>query len=100
MPKADFERGMLKQQPTLDMTRSIRFQVRAHVDMVKSQFIQSARDNIAEHYDLHQFESAAEHLEIIDSLLADNQYLFPITELVEGGVHGPNPMHRESKAAN
>jgi hypothetical protein len=68
--------------------------------MVKSHFIQSARDNIAELSNLHLFESAAEHLEFIDSLLADNQYLFPIAEHVEGGVHGPNPTQRESKAAN
>jgi hypothetical protein len=39
-------------------------------------------------------------LEFIDSLLADNQYLFPVAERVEGGVCGPNAMQRESKAAN
>jgi len=98
--KGDLERGMLKQWPTLDITRSNRNQVRAQVDMVKSHFIQSARDNIAELHDLHRFESAAERLEFIDSLLADNKYLFPVAERVEGGVHGPNPMQRESKAAN
>jgi hypothetical protein len=76
------------------------YQVRAQVNKVKSHFIQSARDNIAELYDLHQFESAAERLEFIDSLLADNKYLFPIAECVEGGVRGPNPMQRESRAAN
>jgi len=27
-------------------------------------------------------------------------HLFPVAECVEGGVHGPNPMHRELKAAN
>jgi hypothetical protein len=63
---------MLKQLPTLDITRSNQYQDRAHVDKVKSHFIQSARDNIAELYDLHRFESAAEHLEFIDSHLADN----------------------------
>jgi hypothetical protein len=97
-----------------------RYQVRAQVDKVKSHFIQSARENIAERYDLHRFESAAERLEFIDSLLADNKYLFPIAEClefidslladnkylfpiaehVEDGVRGPNPMQRESKAAN
>jgi len=56
--------------------------------------------HFADVYDLHRFESATEHLEFIDSLLADNQYLFPVAECVEGGVHGPNPMQRESKAAN
>ena len=55
-------------------------------------------DNIAEHYDLHHFESVAEHLEFIDSILADNKYLVPVAKHVEGGVHGPNPTHRESKA--
>jgi hypothetical protein len=55
---------------------------------------------MAEVYDLHPFESAAECLEFIDSLLPDNQYLFPIAKCVEGGVCGPNPMQRESKAAN
>jgi len=68
--------------------------------MVKFHFIQSIRDNLAELYDLHRFESTAEHLEFIDSLLADNKYLFPVTERVEGGVRGPNPMQRVSKAAN
>ena len=46
--KGDLERGMLNQQPTLDITRSNRYQVRAQVDKVKSYFIQSASDNIAE----------------------------------------------------
>jgi len=68
--------------------------------MVKSNCIQSTRDNIAELYDLHRFESAAERLEFIYSLLADNQYLLPIAEGVEGGVCGPNSMQRVSKAAN
>jgi len=91
---------MLKQPPTLDITRSIRYQVRAQVDKVKSHFIQSAKDNIAELYDLHHFECNAERLEFIDSLLADNKYLFPVAECVEGGVRGPNPTQRVSKAAN
>jgi len=91
---------MLKQCPTLDITRSNRYQVRTQVDKVKSHYIQSARDNIAELYDLHRFESVAEHLDFIDSLLADNKYLFPVAECVEGGVRSPNPTQRESKAAN
>jgi len=91
---------MLQQQPTLDITGSNRDQVRAQADQVKSHCIQSARDNIAEPYDLHRFESAAERLEFIDSLVADNKYLFPVAECVEGGVRGPNPTQRESKAAN
>ena len=91
---------MLKQWPTLDITHSNWYQVRVHVDKVKSHFIQLARDNIAELYDLHCFESTAERLEFIDSLLADTKYLFPIAERVEDGVRGPNPMQRESKAAN
>jgi hypothetical protein len=64
---------MLKQRPTLDIPRSNQYQVRAQVDKVKSHFIQSRRDNKAEHYDLHCIESAAEHLEFIDSLLPDNK---------------------------
>jgi len=68
--------------------------------MVKSHFIQSSRDNIAELYDLHSFESNAERLESMDSFLADNIYLLPVAERVDGGVHGPNPTHRVSKAAN
>jgi hypothetical protein len=91
---------MLKQWPTLDITRSNRYQVPAQVDNVKSHFIQSARDNIAELHDLHRFESAAERLGFIDPLLADNKYLFPIAEHVKGGVRGSNPTQRESKAAN
>jgi len=55
---------------------------------------------MAELYDLHHFESDAERLEFIGSLLADNKYLFPVAEHVQGGVHSPNPMQRVSKAAN
>jgi len=91
---------MLKQWPTVDITLSNRYQVRAQVNKVKFYFIQSARDNIAELYDLHCFESNPEHLEFIDSLLADSKYLFPVAEHVDGGVCGPNPTQRESKAAN
>jgi len=98
--KGDLERGMLKQQPTMDITHSNRYQVQSQVNKVKSHYIQSARDNIAELYDLHQFESATECLEFIDSLLADNKYLFLVAERMQCGVHGPNPTQRESKAAN
>jgi len=84
----------------LDITRSNQYQTRAQFDKVKSHFIWSVRDNIAELYDLHRFESTAEHFEFIDSLLADNKYIFPVAERVEGGVHSPNPMQRESKADN
>jgi hypothetical protein len=100
MHKGDLQRGMLKQRSTLDITRSNWSQVRAQVDKVKSHFIQSGRDNIAELYDLHRFELTAERLEFIDSLLADNKYLYPKAVRVEGGVRGQNPTQRESKAAN
>jgi len=91
---------MLKLRPTLDITRSNWYQVCAHVDKVKSHFIQSARDTIAELCYLHRFQSTAERLEFIDSLLAENKYLFPIAERVEGGVRSPTPTQRESEAAN
>jgi len=97
--KGDLERGTLKQRPMLDITRSNQNQVRAHVCKVKSYLIQSARDKIAELHDLHCFESNAECLESIDSLLADSKYRFAVAEGVEGGVCGPNQMQRESKAA-
>jgi len=90
---------MLKQRPTLDITSSNWYQVWAQVDKVKSHFIQSARDNIAELYDLHRFESAAEHLQFIFSLLADNKSLFAVAEHVKGGVRGPNSTQRELNAA-
>jgi hypothetical protein len=70
------------------------------VDKVKTHFIQSVRDTIAEIYNLQLFESAAEHLEFIHSHRADNKYLFPVAERVEDGVRGPNPTPRESKADN
>jgi len=98
--KGDLEIGIVKQRLTLDITRSNWYQVRAQVNQVKSHFIQSGRDNMAELCHLHRFESTAERLEFIDSLLADNMYVFPVAERVEGGVGGPNPMQRESKAAN
>jgi len=41
---------------------------------------------MAERYDLHRFQSAAERLEFIDSLRADNKYRFSVAECVEGGV--------------
>jgi hypothetical protein len=62
----------------LNITRSNRYQVQAQVDKVRSHFIQSARDSIAELYDLHRVESAAERFIIIDSLLADNKYLLGV----------------------
>jgi hypothetical protein len=86
---------MLKQRPTLDITPSTRYQVHAHVDKVVSYFNQSARDNIAEHYDLLCFESTTEHFEFIDYPLADIKYLFPVSERVEGGVR-VQIQHRES----
>jgi hypothetical protein len=91
---------MMTRWPTGDITLSNWYQVRAKVDNFKFHFIQPARDNIAELYDLHRFESAAEHLDFIDSILADNKYQFPESEHVESGVHGTNPTQRESNDAN
>jgi hypothetical protein len=95
----DLERGTLKQRPTSYITHSNWYQVRAQVNRVISHFIQSVRDNIAELYDLHRFESTTERLEFNDSLLVDNKYLGDIAERVDGGVRGPNPMQREWNAA-
>jgi len=100
MHKGDLARGMLKQQPTWDITLSNQFYIRAEFDKVTSHFIQSARDNIAELHDHHRFESDGEHLEFIHSLLASNKDLFAAAEHVEGGVCGPNPTQREPNAAN
>jgi hypothetical protein len=47
-------------------------------------------DHTAELNDLDCFEYDAECLEFIDSLLADNEYVFPVAERVEGGVRDPN----------
>jgi len=91
---------MLNQWPTLDITCSNRYQVCAKVDKVKSHYIHSARDNIAERYELHRFESAAERVGFIESLLVDNMYRFPVAERVEGGVSSPNLTQSESKADN
>ena len=96
----DLERGMRNQRPTLDITRSNQYQVHAPVDKVKSHSIQSARDNIAELYDLHRFESAAERLEFIDFLLVDKMKLCPVAERVEGGERDPNPPERVSNSAH
>jgi len=100
MHKADLERGMLKKRPTMDVERSDWYQVRAEVDMVKSQFSQWTKNNIGKLYYLHRFESDAELLEFIDSLLADNKYLLPVTEHVECGVRIPNQSQRLSTAAD
>jgi hypothetical protein len=91
---------MLKKWPTFDITRSNRHQVRAQVDKVKFHFVQSPSDKIAELYNLHRFEFAAECLEFINSFLAHNKYLFPVAEHMEGGVRSPNPTKRESKPPN
>jgi hypothetical protein len=63
---------MLKQRPTLDITRSNRYQVRTQVDKVKSHYIESASDIIAKLYDLHRSGSATDGLEFIYPLKADN----------------------------
>jgi len=91
---------MVNPRPSVDITCSNWYQVRTQGENVISHFIQSARDIIAELYDLHHLESAAEHLEFIDSLLPDNKYLFPVVECVEGGECGPNPTQRKSTADN
>jgi len=52
-------------------------------------------NNIAALYDLHRFESPAELLEFIYSLLADNKFLSSVAEHEEGRVRGPNPAQRE-----
>jgi len=70
--KGDLGKGMLKQHPTLDITPSNQYQLRAQVDKFITHYIQSARDNLAVLYDLHDFKSDAEQLEVIDGLLADN----------------------------
>jgi len=44
--KGDIERGMLKQRPTLDITRSNQYQIRAQADKIKSHCTQSARNTI------------------------------------------------------
>jgi hypothetical protein len=90
----------MNQRPTLAIQRSNWYQVRAPVENVNSHLIQSARVNIVEHYDLHLFQSTAERLEYINSLLVNNRYLFPVAGCVEGDVCGPNPTQRESKANN
>jgi len=99
MHKADPEWGMLKERPSLDITRSIRYEVWAQVDKVESNFIHSAKYYVEELYDLHRFKSDAECLAFIDSRRADNMYRFPVAECVEGGVRGQNPTQRLSQAA-
>jgi len=89
---------MLKQRPTLDITRSNNYKVRAQVDKVKFHFVQLARDDIAERYDVHCIESGIEQLEFITLVVADNKCFLPVAEHVEGGIQSPNPIQRELKA--
>ena len=91
---------MLKQRPTLNITCSNQYQVRAHVNKVTSHPIESARNNIEKRFDLQPSESDAEGLEVINPIPADNMYHFPEVEYAERGVYGPNPMQRESNATN
>jgi hypothetical protein len=51
------------------------------------------------HYDLHLVNTAAEYLEFIDSLLADNKNLVSVMECVDGGVRIPIPTQIELYAA-
>jgi len=100
MHKRDLESGMLKQRPMFHIARSNRYQIPAEVDMVKSHFIQSAMEKIAEHCNLHCFEFDAERLEFGDFHLVDNKYLLPETQCGKGGVRHSNPKQQELKAAN
>jgi len=71
--EGDYERGMMKQRSTLHITSSNQYLVRAQVDKVISHCIQSARNTMAEHNDLHRFESDVKLFEFIDSLLQQQQ---------------------------
>jgi len=53
--KWDLERGILKQQPKLNTTRLNHYQVRVQVDQVRSHFIHTVWDSMAELYNLHRF---------------------------------------------
>jgi hypothetical protein len=66
---------MLKQRPILDITCSNDYWVRVQVDKVMSYFFLLAREMIADHHDLHRFESNAEHSEFIYSASVDNRYI-------------------------
>jgi len=98
--KADNESGMLKPRPTFNITLSHWYLVWSQVDKPESHLIQSVRENKAELCNLHCLKSDAEHFELIDCLLEDNKYHFPVAQLVEDGVLCPNRMHRQLKAAN
>jgi hypothetical protein len=52
-------------------------------------------DNIAEHYDHHRYESAAEHVEFSNSLLAHIENISAVAKRIKRDVHGQNPMQRE-----
>lgn len=71
-----------------------RYQVSAHVYMVKFHFIQSARHNIPELHNLRYFESEVECLEFIECLLAKNYSQFLVAECVEHSVQSLNQMLR------
>jgi hypothetical protein len=100
MHKVHLERGMLKQQPKLNITGSNKFQVQAQVGQVKSHVIQAAQVIIAELDDHHHFEFDAERLKSIPSLREDNKYHSPVTERRKGGDRRANATHRASIAAN
>jgi hypothetical protein len=100
MYKGDLERGMLKQQPTLNITRANQYEVSTQVDKVHSHSIQSTLDNIGEHYGLRRFEPDANRLECIDSRLVDNKHLCRIAKHVEGGGHIANLMQRVLNTSN
>jgi len=55
---------------------------------------------MADLYYFQSYESAAERLQFVDSLLVDNKHLFLVAVRGEGGVRGPNRMHGEANASN
>jgi hypothetical protein len=91
---------MLKQRPRFTITHPNWYQVRVHVDNIKSHFIEPATDIGAERDNPHWLEFDAEHLEFINYLVADNNNYCPVAECMQGDVHSPNPMQRDSNPAN
>jgi hypothetical protein len=91
---------MQKHRPSLGVKRSNWHQVRVQLNKIQSHSIQSAWDNNVALYDVHRFESAGEHLELIDFILPNNKYHLTVVKCVAGGESDPIPLQSESQAAN
>ena len=60
--------------------------LRGQMDRIRSHFIMAVRDNTADLYGLNRCATDEERLQVVQELLAGDQYVFPEAERKDGGV--------------